>query len=176
PDKGEQRLATPEALSERMTVVVNYRFSRRAFSRATHASWRSQPVFQVLAAMIVVLFLASLFLVSRGASIEAQVPVFVYMLSAIAFYFIYPTVAYAGNPRHRMALFFEFTREAFRFRRGETEQTLPWSALKAAVETGDFYVLDLPDKQKVAVPKSAFGAGEEQRFRLLAATSGVPIH
>ncbi|CAN5787113.1 hypothetical protein BH23ACT12_BH23ACT12_11050 [soil metagenome] len=162
-------------LTKQMTVVVTYRFSRRAFSKATHASWRSQLVFQVLAAMIVALFLASLFIVSRGASIEDQLPVFVYMLLAIGFYFVYPTIAFVIDPRHRMELFFEFTRDAFRYRRGETEATLPWSALKAAVESGEFYVLDLPE-QKVAVPKSAFGAGEEQRFRLLAATSGVPIH
>lgn len=169
-------MAIPEALTNQMTVVVNYRFTRRAFSKATHASWRSQPVFQILAAMLVVLFLASLFVVSRGASLEDQLPVLIYMLVAVVFYFTYPAIAFASDPRHRMALFFEFTRDAFRFRRGETEQTLPWSALKAAVEAGDFYVLDLPDKQKVAVPKSAFDAGEEQRFRLLAATSGVPIH
>lgn len=158
-----------------MAVVVDYRFTRRDFSKATHASWRSQPVFQVLAAMLVALLLASFFVVGRGASIEDQLPVLIYMLLAVGFYFIYPSVAFASDPRHRMGLFFEFTRDAFRFRRGETEQTLPWSALRAVVEARDFYVLDLPDKQKVAVPKSAFGAGEEQRFRLLAATSGVPI-
>jgi hypothetical protein len=169
-------LAIPEIISKQMTVAVLYRFSRRAFTKATHASWRSQLVFQLLAAMMVVLFLASIFVVSQGASVEDQMPVFIYMLLATAFYFFYPTIAFASDPKHRMELFFEFTRDAFRYRRGETEATLPWSALKAAVESGEFYVLDLPEKQKVAVPKSAFGAGEEQRFRLLAATSGVPIH
>ncbi|HYN98134.1 MAG TPA: YcxB family protein [Actinomycetota bacterium] len=169
-------MTTSETLNKPMSVAVDYRFSLRSFIKATHASWRSQTVFQVLAAMMVILALASVFVIARGASIQDQAPVFAYMILATAFYFVYPVVAFSSDPRHRMGLSFEFTRDAFRFRRGETESTLPWSAIKAAVETGDFYVLDLPDKQKVAVPQSAFGVGEEQRFRLLAATSGVPIH
>jgi hypothetical protein len=168
-------LAIPEVLSKQMNIVVNYRFSRRAFIRATHAAWRSQLIFQVLAAMMIVLFISSILVISLGANVVDQVPVFAYMLLALGFYFLYPTVAFASDPKHRMGMFFEFTKDAFKFRRGETETTLPWSALKGAVESGDFYVLDLPEKQKVAVPKSAFGAGEEQRFRLLAATSGVPL-
>lgn len=159
-----------------MTVAVAYRFTRKAFIQATHAAWKSQTVFQAMAAMMVILFAASLFVVGLGASIEAQLPVFVYMLLAVGFYYAYPSIAFARDPKHRMALSFEFTRDAFRYRRGDNEQTLPWSALKAAVESDDFYVLDLPDKQKVAVPKSAFAPGEEQRFRLLAATAGVRVH
>lgn len=158
-----------------MNVVVDYRFSRRAFIRATHAAWRSQLIFRILAAMMIVLFISSIFVISLGANVEDQAPVFAYMLLALAFYFLYPNVAFASDPKHRMGMWFEFQKDAFKFRRGDTETTLPWSALKGAVECGDFYVLDLPDKQKVAVPKSAFGAGEEQRFRLLAATSGVPL-
>lgn len=176
PDKGDLVLAIPEKLSNQMKVVVGYRFSRKAFSRATHASWRGQLVFQALAVMMVILFLASVFVVSIGGSVGAQIPVFIYMLLAVAFYFVYPPVAFASDPKHRKELFFEFTKDAFRYRRGETEATLPWSAIKGAVESKEFYVLDLPEKQKVAVPKSAFADGEEQRFRLLAATSGVPIH
>jgi hypothetical protein len=168
-------LAIPEVLSKQMNVVVNYRFSHKAFIRATHAAWRSQLIFRVLAALMIVLFICSILVISLGANVEDQAPVFAYMVLALAFYFVYPTIAFASDPKHRMSLFFEFTKDAFKFRRGDTETTLPWSALKAAVESGDFYVLDLPEKQKVAVPKSAFGAGEEQRFRLLAATSGVSL-
>lgn len=159
-----------------MTVAVAYQFSRRMFAKATHAAWRSQTIFQALAAMMVILLVSSMFVVGLGADLEDQLPVFVYTLLAGAFYYWYPTIAFVSDPRYRMGLSFEFTRDAFRYRRGDTETTLPWSALKSAVESSDFYVLDLPEKQKVAVPKSAFGPGEEQRFRLLAATSGVQIH
>ncbi len=126
--------------------------------------------------MLVLLVLSSLFVVGLGARLQDQFPVLLYALVAVAFYYVYPTIAFARDPRHRMAQFFEFTKDALRYRRGDTEATLPWSALKAAVESNDFYVLDLPQRQKVAVPKSAFAPGEEQRFRLLAATQGVQIH
>lgn len=159
-----------------MTVAVAYRFTRRAFIKATHAAWRSQTIFQLAIALTILLLFSSLFVLGLGVSIEAQLPVFVYMLIAVAFYYVYPSIAFARDPKHRAALSFEFAKDAFRYRRGDTEETLPWSALKTAVEISDFYVLDLPDKQKVAVPKSAFGPGEEQRFRLLAATAGVHIH
>ena len=175
PEKGA-RLTSTEQNSKSMTVAVAYRFTRRAFIKATHAAWRSQTIFQALAAMLVLLVVSSLFVMGLGASLEDQLPVLGYAVVAIAFYYVYPTIAFARDPRHRMRLSFEFTRDAFRYRRGETEATLPWSALKSAVESDEFYVLDLPDKQRVAVPKSAFGPGEEQRFRLLAATSGVQIH
>lgn len=159
-----------------MTVAVDYRFTRRAFSRATHASWRGQLVFQALAAMMIILLLSSVFVVTMGGRAEDQLPVLIYMVLAVGFYFVYPAVAFAVSPRHRMGLFFEFTKDAFRYRRGEAEATVfAWSAINGLVESRDFYVLDLPGKQKVAVPKSAFAPGEEQRFRLLAATSGVPI-
>lgn len=159
-----------------MNVSVAYRFSRRAFSRATHAAWRSQLVFQALALMMAVLVISSLVVVGLGAGFEDQAPVFLYALAGVAFYYLYPTIVYSSDARHREGLSFQFTKDSFRYRRGETEVTLPWSALKEAVESGDFYVLKLPDRQKVALPKSAFGPGEEQRFRLLAATSGVLIH
>lgn len=164
-------------MSKHMTVAVDYRFSRKAFSRATHASWRGQLVFQALAAMMIILLLSSVFVVTMGGKVEDQLPVFIYMFLAVAFYFVYPAVAFVTSPRHRMGLFFEFTKDDFSYRRGEAEATIfEWSAIKELVESKDFYVLDLPDKQKVAVPKSAFAPGEEQRFRLLAATSGVAIH
>jgi hypothetical protein len=170
-------LATSEAqTSKGMTVEVAYRFSLKTFIRATHAAWRSQAIFQVLALMIVLLWVASSFVVGLGAELQDQLPTFGFTVLAVAFYYLYPIIAFARDPRHRAARRFQFSKDALRYRMGDTESTIPWSALKAAVESREFYVLYLPEKQKVAVPKSAFAAGEEQRFRLLAATSGVPVH
>ena len=159
-----------------MTVEVAYRFSLKAFIRATHAAWRAQPIFQVLAVMLVLLWIASAFVVGLGARLEDQLPTFAFTMLAVAFYYLYPMIAFAKDPKHRRPRRFEFARDALTYRLGDTESTIPWSDLKAAVESADFYVLDLPHNQKVAVPKSAFAPGGEQRFRLLAATSGVPIH
>lgn len=159
-----------------MIVKIDYRFSLKAFVRATHAAWRSQTGFQVIAAMLVILWISTGFVIGLGASLADAIPIFAYTLLAVLFYYMYPTIAFARDPRHRMAARLEFSRDEFTYRRGDTEATLPWSALKTAVEKDGFYVLQLPHRERVAVPKSAFGPGEEQRFRLLAATSGVPIH
>ncbi|HVL51494.1 MAG TPA: YcxB family protein [Actinomycetota bacterium] len=163
-------------LSKPMIVAVDYRLTLKAFIQATHAAWRTQTIFQALAAMLVLLVLSSLFVVGLGARLEDQAPVLWYTLMALAFYYLYPTIAFASRPRHRVAQSFEFTKDSFRYRKGDTEETLPWSAIKSAAETRGFYVLSLPERQNVAVPKSAFGPGQEQRFRLLAALQGVPIH
>lgn len=168
--------AIPEQVAKPMTVAVAYRFSRRSFVRATHAAWRSQLVFQALALMMVLLLAASAVVVVLGAGVADQIPVFAYGVLALAFYVLYPNLAFAFNPKHRLELAFEFSRDGFRYRRGEAESALEWPELKGVLESGDFYILDLPGKQKVALPKSAFGPGEEQRFRLLAATSGVQVH
>lgn len=126
--------------------------------------------------MLVLLWIASSFVVGLGARVQDQLPTLAFTVIAVSFYFLYPIVAFARNPKHRAPRRFEFAKDALTYKLGDTESTLSWRDLKAAVETRDFYVLDLPRKQKVAVPKSAFAPGAEQRFRLLAATSGVPIH
>jgi hypothetical protein len=171
-------LATSEAQSpsKGLTIEVAYRFSLWSFLRATHAAWRSQLIFQLLGAMLVLLWIASSFVVGLGARVQDQLPTLAFTVIAVTFYFLYPVVAFARNPKHRAPRRFEFAKDAFTYKLGDTEATLSWRDLKAAVETREFYVLDLPRKQKVAVPKSAFAPGAEQRFRLLAATSGVPIH
>jgi hypothetical protein len=97
------------------------------------------------------------------------------MLMAVAFYCLYPSLAFAADPRNRSDVRFEFNRYGVSYTFAGREASVPWSAVEQASETREFYVLALPHRLRVALPKIQFGPGQEQRFRLLAATSGVPI-
>jgi hypothetical protein len=158
-----------------MRVSVDYRPSRKTFSRATHASWNTQPSFQILVLMMVGLWAAANFALGAGAQLEQQLPALTYILMAIGFYVLYPSLAFAADAKNRSNVHLEFNRSGVSYRFAERESSIPWSSLSQATETNDFYVLALPDRLRVALPKEEFGPGEEQRFRLLAATSGVPI-
>lgn len=156
-------------------MSVNYRLSRKAFSRATHASWNTQTSFQILVLMMIGLWAAANFALGAGARLGQQLPVFTYLLMAIGFYVLYPSLAFAADAKNRSDVHIDFNRSGVNYRSAQRESSLPWSSLSQAIETTDFYVLALPDRLRVALPKEEFGPGEEQRFRLLAATSGVPI-
>ncbi len=161
--------------SEGMRVSVHYRPSRKAFTRATHASWNTQLPFQILVLMMLALWAATNFTLGAGAPIEQHLPTFTYMLMVVAFYFLYPSLAFAADPRNRSDVRFEFNRYGVSYSFAGREQAIPWSGVGQALETREFYLLALPDRLRVALPKAEFGPGQEQRFRLLAATSGVPI-
>lgn len=158
-----------------MRVSIGYRPSRKTFARATHASWNTQLSFQILVLMMIALWGAANFALGAGSRLEQQLPAFTYILMAVGFYFLYPSLAFAADAKNRSDVRFEFDRSGMSYRFAERESTVPWSLLSQATETRDFYVLALPDHLRVALPKHEFGPGEEQRFRLLAATSGVPI-
>jgi YcxB-like protein len=158
-----------------MRVSLGYTPSRKTFSRATHASWNTQPSFQIIVLMMIGVWAAANFALGAGSQLEQQLPAFTYILMAIGFYFLYPSFAFAADAKNRSDVRFEFDRSGVSYRFAERESSLPWSALSQATETRDFYVLALPDRLRVALPKDEFGPGAEQRFRLLAATSGVPI-
>lgn len=155
-------------------MALDYRPSRRVFSKATHAAWASQPIFQMVVFLMVALWAAASFTAGMGA-IQQQLPTFTYLLMMVAFFAWYPSLAFAADARNRGDVHIEFNRDGVSYRRAAGAGDVPWSALSRAADTRDFYVLAMPNRQLVAVPKSAFGPGEEQRFRLLAATSGVPI-
>lgn len=164
-----------------MSVAVDYRPSRKVFSQATRAAWTSQPAFQILIVVMVTLWAAASFAagMSAGAGIDTfsqQLPTFTYLVLGVAFFAWYPSFAFAADARNRGAVHIEFNRAGVSYRRPAGGAEVPWSALSRAADTRDFYVLAMPNRQLVAVPKSSFGPGEEQRFRLLAATSGVPIN
>jgi magnesium-transporting ATPase (P-type) len=161
--------------SEGMRVSVSYRPSRKIFTRATHASWNTQASFHVLVLMMLALWTATSFTLGAGAPLEQHLPTFTYMLMAVAFYFLYPSIAFASDARNRSDVWFEFNRNGVRYAFAGREASVPWSSVARAAETREFYVLALPERRRVALPKAEFGPGEEQRFRLLAATSGVPI-
>lgn len=153
---------------------MSYRLSRRAFSKATHASWTRQPMFQALLVLLLALWSAASFAAGMGAA-EQQLPTFTFLLTAVAFYVAYPPLAFAADARNRNEVHLEFTRDGVYYRRGGQAVTIVWKAVHQAAEAAEFYVLALPGRMFVAVPKYAFGPDQEQRFRLLAATSGVPI-
>jgi hypothetical protein len=161
--------------SEGMRVSVSYRPSRKIFTRATHASWSTQLSFQVLVLMMLALWAATNFTVGAGSPVQQHLPTFTYMLMAVAFYCLYPSLAFAADPRNRSDVRFEFNRYGVSYTFAGREASVPWSAVEQASETREFYVLALPHRLRVALPKIQFGPGQEQRFRLLAATSGVPI-
>lgn len=162
--------------SERMRVSVRYRPSPAMFARATHAAWWTQPSFQLLVAMMGALWVATSFTVGAGSPLQQHLPTFSYMLMVVAFYYLYPFLAFAADRRNRSDVAFEFNPQGVRYRFAEREESRPWSELSRAIETSQFYVLALPNRLRVALPKAGFGPGEELRFRLLAATSGVPLN
>ncbi|MGQ0678610.1 MAG: YcxB family protein [Actinomycetota bacterium] len=158
-----------------MRVAVDYRFSRKSFAQATHAAWKSQTPFLLVMLLTVVLLAAAGFLVGQGVPVQEQLPTFMYLSIAVAFYFWYPSFAFATDSRNRGEVHFEFTRDGVRYRRPHGSGDLAWKAVRAAWESRGFYILALPDRKLVALPKGAFAPGEEQRFRLMAALQGVPI-
>ena len=158
-----------------MRVSVSYRPSRKVFTRATHASWSKQPSFQLLVFIMLALWAATSFTVGAGSPVEQHLPTFTYMLMAVAFYLLYPSIAFSADSRNRSSVSLEFNRNGVRYTFAGREASVPWSSVAHAAETREFYVLALPERLRVAVPKAEFGPGQEQRFRLLAATSGVPI-
>jgi hypothetical protein len=121
------------------------------------------------------LWIATNFTVGAGSPIQQHLPTFTYMLMVVGFYYAYPFIAFVADPKHRSDIRFDFNPQGVRYRFAEREGTLAWSDLSHAVETSGFYVLALPNRMRVALPKSEFGPGEEQRVRLLAATSGVAL-
>jgi hypothetical protein len=158
-----------------MRVAVSYRPSPKLFARATHASWSSQPAFHILAVMMGALWIATNFTLGVGSPVQQHLPTFTYMLMVVAFYYLYPYLAFAADPRNRSDVRLDFNGHGVNYRFAEKDGSVPWSSVGQAVETSGFYVLALPNRLRIAVPKAEFGPGEEQRFRLLAATSGVPI-
>lgn len=164
-----------EQAVDRMRVAVDYRPSRKTFRQATHAAWGSQLMFQALVLLFVALWVAAGYALGVGARLEDQLPTFTYLLMAVAFYLWYPSFAFSSDARNREEVCFEFTRAGVRYHRAGNGAELGWNALSQAVDTKDFYILSMPGRQVIAVPKFAFGPGEEQLFRLMAATSGVPI-
>jgi hypothetical protein len=158
-----------------MKVAVDCRVSRKSFRRATHAAWMGQASFQALIGLMALLFASASFALGVGVSPSAQMPVVAYLLVAVLFWFLYPTFVYAKDPLYRQDIHFEFNREGVRYTRAGSESSLLWSSLNQARETAEFYILEPAGRLRLAVPKSAFGPDQEQRFRLIAATSGVPI-
>lgn len=156
-----------------MRVAVEYRLSPGTFRRATHAVWKSQASFKVLAAMMGLLWVAANFNLGAGGRLQDQLPVFAYLVMALAFYYLYPSIAFSRDPRNRTSTRLEFTKDRITYRLAGKETAVPWSALTATIETSEFYLLSFPEKLKLAVPKAGFAPDHEQRFRLLAATSGV---
>lgn len=145
------------------------------FRRATHASWMAQTSFRMILVLTTLLFAAAAFTAGAGATLADQIPVVSYLTLAVAFYFWYPSHMFARDPRNRQDIHYEFSRDGVRYSWAGSEWSMPWSFLNQARETSDFYVLELPNHLRLAVPKAGFDPGGEQSFRLMAATAGVPI-
>lgn len=157
-------------------IVVEYRPSARLFRRATHAAWRSQTPFKVLFLLLAALLLAVSYAIGAGAGLSDQLPVAVLLLTGFLLFHAYPLLAYSKKPEYRSPVRFEFSRNGFTYRRGPAHETLDWSAIQTITETKSFYVLTLPKRFQLAIPKTCFQDGQEQHFRILAATEGVPIN
>jgi hypothetical protein len=135
----------------------------------------AQTSFRTILVLTTLLFAAAAFTVGAGATLADQIPVAAYLALAGVFYFWYPRHMFARDPRNRQDVHYEFTREGVRYSWAGSEWSMPWSFLNQAKETSGFYVLELPNHLRLAIPKAGFAPGEEQSFRLLAATAGVPI-
>jgi hypothetical protein len=118
--------------SEGMRVSVSYRPSRRIFTRATHASWSKQLSFQLLVLIMLALWAATSFTLGAGSPVEQHLPAFTYMLMAVAFYLLYPSIAFAADARNRSAVSLEFNRNGVRYSFAGQEASVPWSSVAQA--------------------------------------------
>jgi hypothetical protein len=162
-------------LSEEIKAAAHYRATLQMFRRATHAAWKAQTSFRVILILVALLFAAAAFTVGIGASVADQMPVAIYLLLGSLFYFWYPSHMFARDPKNREDVHYEFSRDGVSYSWAGAKWSMPWSFLNQARETREFYVLELPNHLRLAIPKSGFAPGAEQHFRLLAATGGVPI-
>lgn len=170
-------MSTSSSSSSRaVSVAVDYRLTLQSFVRASHAAWKSRTSFKIMVGLIILLLIATGFSLAMGVAPVDHWPVGVYIVLALACYYAFPAAAFYRDADHRRPVRFEFGRDAVTYRRGDAEEPLNWHDLSRIAETKEFYILHLSDRRLVAIPKSAFAEGKEQHFRLLAATSGHPIH
>lgn len=156
-------------------MVVEYQPSPQVFRRATHAAWRAQASFKILFLLIAALLAAITFALGIGARPADQLPVVASLLVGCALFYAYPLIAYFRRPEYRSKVRFEFGRDGFSYQRGAEHESLHWSAIRQISVGRNFYILNLPKRFQLAIPRSSFATGQEQHFRLLAATEGVPI-
>ena len=162
-------------MTRELKVTVAYHASREMFRRATHTSWMAQTSVRSIMVLMTLVFAAVAFTLGVGAPLTDQVPILGYLALAVVFYFWYPSRMFVQDPKNQLDVHYEFSRDGVSYRWAGSEWSMPWSFLNQARETSSFYILELPNHLRLPIPKSAFGPGEEQQFRLLAATSGVPI-
>lgn len=156
-------------------IVVEYKPSAHIFRKATHAAWRAQGSFKLLFTLLAALLLAVAFALGIGVDTSEQIPVLLSLLVGWLTFYTYPLIAFARKPEYRSPVRIEFGRDGFSYQRGEQQDTLAWSAIQQITEARNFYVLTMPKRFQLAIPKDSFAGGQEQHFRLLAATEGVPI-
>lgn len=161
--------------SKPKNIVIEYQPTAGLFRRATHAAWRAQTPFKVLFALVLALVAAMLGVTALGADPADQLPVVACMLLGVGLYYAYPLIAYYRKPEYRAPVRLEFSKDGFSYRRGTDGESLDWSAVHQIASARHFYILTMARRFQLAVPKAEFTGGQEQHFRILAATEGVPI-